>query len=39
VLYVGVKVWHLPELIVLGAATLIPLMWNFLISKFVVFRK
>jgi putative flippase GtrA len=39
VLYVGLKVLLLPELLVLGAATAIPLLWNFLISKFVVFRK
>ena len=39
VLYLGLKVLALPELVVLGAATAIPLLWNFLISKFVVFRK
>jgi putative flippase GtrA len=39
VYYLGLKVLYLPELLVLAAATAIPLLWNFLISKFVVFKK
>lgn len=39
VLYLGLKVLHLPEILVLAAATAIPLLWNFIISKFVVFKK
>lgn len=30
---------HMPEFIALGVATASTLLWNFLISKFVVFRK
>ena len=39
ILYAGLKVFRLPELLALCTATAIPLIWNFLISKFVVFRK
>jgi len=39
VLYLGVKVLFLPEMPVLAAATAIPLLWNYLISKFIVFKK
>ena len=33
------KVFHLPELVGLGLATGSTLAWNFLISKFIVFKK
>ena len=32
------KTFHLPELVALGLATLCTLVWNFVISKFVIFR-
>jgi len=32
------KTFHLPELVALGLATLITLFWNFVISKFVIFK-
>jgi putative flippase GtrA len=38
-MYLGLKVLFLPELIVLAAATAVPLLWNFLVSKFIVFKK
>jgi putative flippase GtrA len=33
------KIFGMPELVALGLATLSTLAWNFIISKFVVFRK
>ena len=33
------KTLHLPELMALGLATLTTLVWNFVISKFVVFKE
>ncbi len=33
------KTLHMPELVALGLATLITLFWNFVISKFVIFRE
>ena len=38
-LQVCLKTLHLPELVALGAATLITLFWNFVISKFVIFKE
>lgn len=35
----GLNVLHLPELIALGLATVFTLAWNFVFSKFVIFRK
>jgi putative flippase GtrA len=33
------KTLHLPELMALGLATLTTLVWNFVISKFVIFKE
>ena len=33
------KTLHLPELVALGLATLTTLFWNFVISKFVIFKE
>jgi putative flippase GtrA len=33
------KTFHLPELVALGLATLITLFWNFVISKFIIFKE
>ena len=38
-LQVGLKTLHLPELAALGLATLTTLVWNFMISKFVIFKE
>jgi putative flippase GtrA len=38
-LQLGLNVFHLTELVSLGLATGFTLAWNFLLSKFVVFRK
>lgn len=38
-MYIGLEIWHLPELICLALAIGIVLIWNFLVSKFIVFRK
>ncbi|NWJ97999.1 MAG: GtrA family protein [Chloroflexi bacterium] len=37
-LALGLQVFHLPEIIALGLATVGSLTWNFILSKFVVFR-
>jgi putative flippase GtrA len=39
ILQLCLKTLHLPELVSLGAATLTTLAWNFVISKFVVFKE
>ena len=39
VMQLGLKILGLPELISLGMATVSTLAWNFILSKFVVFRK
>ena len=36
---IGLNVLHLPELVSLGLATGLTLAWNFVLSKFVIFRK
>jgi len=36
---VGLSTLHLPEIASLGSATVLTLAWNFMLSKFVVFRK
>ena len=35
----GLNVLHLPELVALALATVFTLAWNFVFSKFVIFRK
>lgn len=35
----GLNVLHLPEVVALGLATVFTLAWNFIFSKFVIFRK
>lgn len=39
ILQVCLKTLHLPELVALGSATLVTLVWNFVISKFVIFKE
>ena len=38
-LQLSLKTLHLPELLALGLATLTTLAWNFVISKFVIFKE
>ena len=39
ILQLGLKFLRLPELVALGLATLTTLFWNFVISKFVIFKE
>jgi putative flippase GtrA len=38
-LQVCLATFHLPEIIAIAAATAASLLWNFLVSKFLIFRK
>ena len=39
ILQLCLNTFHLPELVALGLATLSTLVWNFVISKFVIFKE